>query len=547
MAFLILLGLILLAAAAAGVWLYRRTFRDRDLPERLTGAALPLAFAVLFCLAAVSVARMPFECWNAARLACTVGLRHGYSLYYPADSGPITGNIYGPVDALAFLPAAWAPDTVTAIYIAGTINVLFMVVPFALLLLTPCAHRQRGNAIATGAALAFGLALLFLIPGLYSDLTYIHADAPALGLGLTACALLVESGDRVARRGALLAAALASVLAVYTKQVEVLLPFGMVVYLALAPGGREAVRFFAAACTFAVLFGLSFAAWFGARDMIFNMIRVPAAHPWNGPAVPTLAGSLGRIAVDGLAPALVVLPGILITRRTADKAGLDRRGWLASEPWLMLVFAALALVPTSALGGVKVGGGFNSYHCLYYLVAAAAFWLARWTSHAADGERPAAAMACYLLASIVVGFCVRRVPDLGDLTRPADDPASQAFRFARRFPGAVYFPWDPLSTLMADGRYNHFEYGVYDRVLAGFPPSAAHVRAGTPPELRFVVYYYRVMTQQMPHYLPEFTRSYQVENLDDFDPERTPAEQSPTRRPGTEWLILTRESASPRP
>lgn len=538
-----LLGLLLVASVVGGVCLYRGPLRDRELPDRLTGAMLPAAFAVLACLVVVPIARMPFESWNAARLACTVGLRHGYSLYYPADSGPITGNIYGPVDALAFLPAAWAAEPATALYVGGTLNALFMIVPLGALVLGPRAHRQMANRVASCAALAFGLSLLVLISGLHADLTYIHADAAALGLGLTACLLLAAGNVAGPRRGAWFLSALAAVLSGYAKQVEFLLPVGLTAYVALARGWREGARYFAAVSVVGVMAGVLFASWFGASAMYFNMVRVPAAHPWQGPALPALAWSLGRIGVDGLAPAVVVVPGILMTGRAAAKAGVRLRGWLASESWLVLLFAAVSLVPTSALAGVKVGGGFNSFHCLYYLVAAASFWLARWASQTPGPGRPASTMACYLLAMVAVAFGVKRMPELGDLTRSLDDPATQAVRFARRHPGAVYFPWDPLVTLMADRRYDHFEYGVSDRVLAGFAPTPAHVRAGLPPELRYVVYYYRVMTQQMPRYLPEFSGSYQVESLDDFDPERTPVDRTPGRRPGAEWLILARQPA----
>jgi hypothetical protein len=94
---------------------------------------------------------------------------------------------------------------------------------------------------------------------------------------------------------------------------------------------------------------------------------------------------------------------------------------------------------------------------------------------------------------------------------------------------------------MADGRYYHFEYGVFDRTLAGYRPSSEHIEECLPAQLKYVVYYYRVLTQQMPEYLPGFTRAFQVHELTDFTPEMSPCNPAAGRQPGAEWLILERE------
>jgi hypothetical protein len=61
-----------------------------------------------------------------------------------------------------------------------------------------------------------------------------------------------------------------------------------------------------------------------------------------------------------------------------------------------------------------------------------------------------------------------------------------AYDFAMRHPGEAYFPWQPLASLLAEGRLYHFEYGVVDRYLAGYEPTPEHLRADAPPRLRWI-------------------------------------------------------------
>jgi len=67
------------------------------------GAAVVAAIAVLYHLAGVPDADM-----SASRVVPAVALARGFPLYAGPDAGPIIDFMYGPVAALAFLPAAFA-------------------------------------------------------------------------------------------------------------------------------------------------------------------------------------------------------------------------------------------------------------------------------------------------------------------------------------------------------------------------------------------------------------------------------------------------------
>lgn len=64
--------------------------------------------------------------------------------------------------------------------------------------------------------------------------------------------------------------------------------------------------------------------------------------------------------------------------------------------------------------------------------------------------------------------------------------AETDFQFERTHPGEVYFPWDPLAALMASGKLYHFDYGVEDRILAGFPPSDEQLHAWIPANAQWI-------------------------------------------------------------
>ena len=54
-------------------------------------------------------------------------------------------------------------------------------------------------------------------------------------------------------------------------------------------------------------------------------------------------------------------------------------------------------------------------------------------------------------------------------------------RYLRKHREEVYFPWDPLVHLAVEGKPYHFEYGVFDRDLAGFPVRDDHFLRHIPP------------------------------------------------------------------
>src|SRR5215469_789289 len=62
--------------------------------------------------------------WNDARLAPVAAWLRGYPLYTPVSSGIVNGNIYPPLGALAFAPAAIFGDPVVAVIVGSMLSLL---------------------------------------------------------------------------------------------------------------------------------------------------------------------------------------------------------------------------------------------------------------------------------------------------------------------------------------------------------------------------------------------------------------------------------------
>jgi hypothetical protein len=171
---------------------------------------------------------------------------------------------------------------------------------------------------------------------------------------------------------------------------------------------------------------------------------------------------------------------------------------------------------------VKVGGAVNSFsHVFYYWTVAALL-----ISGAIPTRWP---RVCWLILGIAVTmgiFDQRRISSLlADLNPPWNDETSRGMswfeeqkmvvRYLRAHPGEAYFPNNPLEHLAVEGRLPHFEYGVFDRVLAGLPLSLDHLQRHIPPGARRICYPagYTHTDFFAAHSLKKFTRRVVVDEL----------------------------------
>lgn len=490
-------------------WRERRRIPAWGWRDWLVAALLAAALGTVWQVAVTAVVGTLALDWNGSRLAPTFALVYGYPLYAPPDSGPILNHVYGPVAALAFLPAAVFHTPTPAILAAGALQVTFVF--GALLGFAWIVGRHLG---ADGRlALAAGLAACLLMtryPGPAYWLTMVHADGPSLAFGLLACALLVARDDAPPSRAALLGSALAAALAVWSKQTAAPLPAALVLAVWLAHGRALALRYLVALLACGAALALIFFAWFGPRPMLFNMFQLVSTHPWYRPGVTGLAITTGLLLAS--IGELLAAGALLLALAWTTRAAAPGR-WRA---WLAPLLAIPLLLPTGALGANKVGGEANAFQSVYYLLALLAALLV---------DLGARRRAARLLAWTACALAIAAAWHAGRVLPPQpraplwENRQQQAYEFARRHPGEAYFPWAPLASLLAEGRLYHFEYGMIDRYLGGYEPRPEHLRAHLPPRLRWLAAHTRVWT--FNHFFQDYTEAVTLPEL-----------------PG--WVVLTR-------
>lgn len=407
---------------------------------------------------------IPAVYWNPPRLAPAFALAEGLNLYALRGSGAHLGWFYGPVFPLWSLPAAGVANITAAVLVWGLLNLVAIVVPAALVLRELVPARPGARLLGL---LLFGVLLMgnwLTLEMLFS----IHIDALCTGLGLVGCLLLVRAAEGGRGRGAALhGAALAVALAVWTKQIAICLVPAMLAWCWWQRRRDLLLGLLLWLPAYAAGLGLVFAWRFGMEELVFNIWLVQAQTPFRGGWA-----DFGRVLVRlGVYtwPWLAV-PAVLawLGRPRSDD---DRSRRLAQLLWLV----AACFVPLGLTAAMKVGGWLNSLHSLNYLLPLMAAALAR--AAAAQPVRARAGLAVLVGLAVAVGF-YRSQEREGQwvLSRKQE----QWLAVARENPGRVYFPWNPLPTLITDRRIYPFDNALFCLWAARFEIPAELVRAAAP-------------------------------------------------------------------
>jgi hypothetical protein len=500
--------LLCLAAIGGGAWIWLRTRERMPLLVRVLLMLAPLSGAVAtFRALGFAFSSTRFD-WNAAKLAPIVAMTRGYSLYQDPKTGVMTAWIYGPVPALLFLPAAIAKRPTTAILIGELINIVVALGPAVWLLLRASSRQARWFAWL--AFLVF-IWITMSHESLRRAVYMIGPDAPTLALIACAIAILWRSPRSLLHMSI---AACCAVLACWCKQsaLPVLIVFPLYLWLSEGPipAITQAVLIGMAAVVISVVFVLSF----GASNMWFHMVTLSAGHAWRGAAQSgkfwAMSAAVQDLLVDVI-PTIAMVVALLLIEwyLLPDARARDHREWFRRNPWTMLVGAALVLTPSALLGYVKIGGYVNNFSlCHYFLGLLVALLLIRLYERANDN----AAIASLLLALACLGalwpmpeqFLQKRVQEENFMViaRARDNEQELVYDFAKKNPGLAYFPWNNLSTLLADGKLYHFSWGYIDRDEAHLRPSPEQIRRHLPDKVQIIGFGPRHQDELALRFLP---------------------------------------------
>jgi len=92
----------------------------------------------------------------------------------------------------------------------------------------------------------------------------------------------------------------------------------------------------------------------------------------------------------------------------------------------------------------------------------------------------------------------------------------EAYSYAKKFPGVGYFPWEPLSAFMAEGKLYHFAQTVLERDVAGYGPSARNMAAHVPQDMQFIAIH-PCHEGYVMRYFPDFTVQDRILKLPGWD------------------------------
>jgi hypothetical protein len=487
------LGLIAALAVLLGLLLAAR-FRSAPRLERLAWALLPLATVATALVAWAAFRLVPHWTWSAARLAASARLAYGIPLYPAPDDAMVTGWVYGPVSALAYLPAVWAGEPLAALRAATWLNSFYFLLPPALLTLG--LWRAPATRLPAAFAMLFATAALLAPYGLWYGAAALNADTVAFCLGALSCLALAREKLRPV-------AALLCVLATWTKQIEAPLALAQIGFLAWRCSPRAAGHYALWLAAAAVATTAVFVGWFGFAGLWHGLVTIPSRHPIEHARIGDLL--LAFVRATGW---VWVLALFLRPWRPAATPSLPAAH---RETALLFLLASIATLPGGIAAAAKAGGGENSLHPIAYAVYAGITFGVGLLS--ADSPRVAARTLGALLAGLAVllGLNLTRLVTHDHLALA--NPGTQhreAYTFARARPGQTYYPCNPLIALMAERRDYPFDYGLYDWRLAGAAPDPARLRPLLPDTLTFIIYHEKDPSHEMLRVFPEFSRRHEA-------------------------------------
>ena len=455
---LVTLGIV--AAALAGRWVARGSDRS----ARLLGSAVGAGASVSAALVVLSGLSAPFSPWDSVRLAPAMALIRGFNPYASSSSGAVLSTMYGPVAMAAYVPAALVGNAAAAATLGRWAAFAFCVLPLAACCRPLARDEGRGGrlAVLTVATLA-----MLLSPALRYSTTYLHADAPALGLSGLACLLSAR------RSGPGVAAAVACALAIWTKQTMAPLPVALVAWAWISGGPGRGIRFAATLAAVGLASLAAVALMFDFRSIYLNLVQVPGGVPWRGRAPWNIAETSAELVMHA--------SPLLLAWLVAIRSGPARIDDPARSRSRVLVLAALALAPMAVLGRVKQAGDVNSFGpALYPLLLAVA---SRFAAIAPPEPRR-------LLAATIAGLAIlggwRMIDEVRALAK--ERPRDTESIYLAAHPGTVYFPWNPSVHLAVEGRPTHHLFSAWERGVAGFPVSETHLRSALPPGCLYVAF-----------------------------------------------------------
>jgi hypothetical protein len=440
--------------------------------------------ALLFCLLAAEagggIFNSPSFVWNEVRLARSVALLRGFSLYLDQDAiGPVIGTLHTPVSHCIYLTVAGLRNPTNLLLAGSLVSLLLMFVPLGWVLWR-ASLGGRDRLFRGAATFLFCGFLIMQTPGTFHIASMIHIDSAAVAFATLACGVFCNPRKPITAGQAWLAG-VTCVLAVGSKQTLAPIVLAIALFIGVSAGARLLAHFGAAVLVGGAALFAAILAFVPAHAFLFNTITLAAHRPLNDGYIELLVKAFREGKQDAL-PALfpiVVLAGL---QWTAAERRATMRDFFRANRWVAFAVAAAALIPVTIKAIVTVGADVNHAGLvLYLLFVAAGLEIEQCLAGPEHLCLRGVAWMCAVLG-IVVGIAPGTLLSLPARVRDVRRNAPEtAFRYELRHPGHAYFPCSPMATLLSAGKAYHVDYSIYDREIAGYPPTARQFEAGLPP------------------------------------------------------------------
>jgi hypothetical protein len=156
-----------------------------------------------------------------------------------------------------------------------------------------------------------------------------------------------------------------------------------------------------------------------------------------------------------------------------------QRKWLPSRDWLCLLrcsiqartifgfmLAAIGFIPVGVVAAKSIGGDVNHYAmAIYFLLLLSVYLLLQIPRESLTSCRVIFLLCLALL--IPSTFTLAYLKRFPGWYLYQNNFLEQAFEFSRDHPNQVYFPWQPLSVLLGEGRLYHLGEQLHYEILVG--------------------------------------------------------------------------------
>jgi hypothetical protein len=267
----------------------------------------------------------------------------------------------------------------------------------------------------------------------------------------------------------------------------------------------------------------------GPKALFFNMFTVPAGQPLvfdnKVRGIMSLLNSISALSKNSAVLIAVFLACLLYDKFVMKNEYKSLKDLVSLNSWAIPCIIGIFMIPVSVIGRMKVWATDNALSfALYFFALAVALYLMKIFKESCSRMRAARASGTLLLLSAIIipsNLVFTAIPDeLRNITHIWTNQHEVSYKYMKEHPGEAYFPDNPLSSLLAEGKLYHSLYGLTDYNSAGVPVSKELLYCHIPDHMRIIALSFSIRDpgaeKCLFDFFPGFSRQKSVSGLRGF-------------------------------